>query len=81
LEGDGYLRVGGSDGFHIGIEQGDPGPLGSVEITVKVDDVDATYRRLTSVGIAFEGPPADQQWGVRHAWLSDPDGRRMSIYH
>jgi catechol 2,3-dioxygenase-like lactoylglutathione lyase family enzyme len=80
MEGDGYLRVGGGDGFHIGIEQGDPGPTGSVQITVKVDDVDGTYRRLISAGVEFEAPPADQPWGARHAWLADPDGRRISIY-
>lgn len=76
----GYLRVEGEGGFHIGIEQGDPGPANSIEITIEVDDVEAAYRRALAAGVEFEGPPADQPWGARHAWFKDPDGRRMSIF-
>jgi catechol 2,3-dioxygenase-like lactoylglutathione lyase family enzyme len=75
-----YIRVEGVGGFHIGMEQGDPGPPNSIEITIEVDDVDETYRRALAAGVEFEGPPADQPWGARHAWFRDPDGRRMSIF-
>ncbi len=77
-----YIAVGGSGGFAIGIEQvpkeqvSPDGP----EITVRVEDVDAAADRLTSLGIEIEEGPADQPWQARHAWLRDPDGRRMSIY-
>lgn len=80
LEEPGYLRVGGDEGFHIGLEQGDPGPPNSTEINVRVPDVDAAHRRLVEAGAAVEGPPAGQPWGARHAWLTDPDGRRMSVF-
>jgi catechol 2,3-dioxygenase-like lactoylglutathione lyase family enzyme len=53
-----------------------PGP----EITVRVEDVDAAVARLRDLGIEIVEGPADQPWGARHAWLRDPDGRRMSIY-
>ena len=76
----GYVRVGGSDGFNIGMEQGEPGPPNSVEITIRVDDVDETYLRLMEAGVEVEAPPQDQDWGARHAWFRDGDGRRMSIY-
>lgn len=76
----GYLRVGGDAGFQIGMEQGEPGPVNSVEICVRVPDVEAAYRQLVAAGVPVEGPPADQDWGARHAWLTDPDGRRMSIF-
>lgn len=76
----GYLQVGGDDGFHIGIEEGDPGPPNAMEITIWVDDVDAMYERLVEAGVDVEGPPQDQEWGARHAWFRDGDGRRMSIY-
>jgi uncharacterized glyoxalase superfamily protein PhnB len=23
--------------------------------------------------------PEDQEWGARHAWLTDPDGYRLSL--
>jgi uncharacterized glyoxalase superfamily protein PhnB len=51
-----------------------------IEIVVEVPDVDAAYRQLRKLGIAFEGPPADMPWGARHAWLHDPSGYRLSIY-
>lgn len=77
-----YIAVGGNGGFAIGIEQvpkGQVSPDGP-EITVRVEDVDAAVERLTSLGIEIEEGPVDQPWQARHAWLRDPDGRRMSIY-
>lgn len=63
----GYLRVGGAGGFHIGIEEGDPGSASDIEIVIRVDDVDDAYERLSESGVAVEGPPQDQYWGARHA--------------
>ena len=80
VEDPGYLRVGGGDGFNLGIEEGDPGPAGSLELNVLVDDVDRLYEALIRLGVSVEGPPQDQPWGARHCWLHDPDGRRISIY-
>ncbi|MGH8935854.1 MAG: VOC family protein [Acidimicrobiia bacterium] len=51
-----------------------------MEITIWVDDVDAMYERLVEAGVGVEGPPQVQEWGARHAWFRDGDGRRMSIY-
>ena len=78
----GYLRVGGRDGFHLGIEEGEPARVGAtgIEIVVEVDDVDSRYRELVAAGVTFDGPPKDQPWSARHAWLSDPDGYRLSIF-
>lgn len=76
----GYLRIGGSDGFHIGMEQGKPGPPNAMEITIQVDDVDQMYERLVEAGVEVEDHPKDQDWGARHVWFRDGDGRRMSIY-
>lgn len=81
MEEPGYLRVGGQNGFHIGMEEV-PDKVGSagIEIVIGVADVDAAYRRLSSLGIEFDAPPRDMPWGVRHAWLHDPSGYRLSIY-
>jgi uncharacterized glyoxalase superfamily protein PhnB len=35
---------------------------------------------LMEAGVEVEAPPQDQDWGARHAWFRDGDGRRMSIY-
>lgn len=83
FEEDGYLRLGGGDGFHIGMEQaGVDQHVGGtgIEIAIRVDDVDGTYGRMSAAGVDFDGPPQDQPWGARHAWFTDPDGYRLSIY-
>lgn len=46
----------------------------------EVDDVDAYYQRLISIGLAFESAPADQRWGWREVWLRDPAGNRVCLY-
>lgn len=81
LDEPGYIRVGGGDGFHIGMEQA-PEAVGSIgiEIVMAVPDVDQAYRRLKADGVRFDSAPGDQPWGARHAWLRDPSGYRLSIY-
>lgn len=81
LEQDGYIRVGGPSGFHIGIEEGtDTAASRTIEIQLQVDDVDRCYRQLLSSGVRFSAPPADMPWGARHAFLDDPDGQPLSIF-
>ena len=78
-----YLRVGGGDGFTIGFEADRALPVEldeGVEIVIRVDDVDATWARLRDAGAPVGDPPADQEWGDRHAWLRDPAGHRLSIF-
>jgi catechol 2,3-dioxygenase-like lactoylglutathione lyase family enzyme len=82
METPGYIRVGGGGGFHLGIEAGRPENVSApgIEIVIEVDDVDRRYQELVASGVRFSGPPEDQEWGARHAWLIDPDGHRLSIY-
>ena len=78
----GYIRVGGDNGFDIGIEEGsiESAPVGCPEITVRVEDVDAATKRLSDHDVMITDGLTDTEWGARHTWLLDPDGRRMSIY-
>ena len=77
-----YVAIGGNGGFALGIEEvpEDRVSPGGPELTLRVDDVDATVQRLKSFDIEIEEGPSDQPWQARHAWFRDPDGRRMSIY-
>jgi catechol 2,3-dioxygenase-like lactoylglutathione lyase family enzyme len=77
----GYLRIGGGDGFHIGLEERPPRDVGApgIELVLRVADVDATAARLRAAGVPVTAP-SDQAWGARHAWLHDPDGYRLSVY-
>lgn len=44
-------------------------------------DVDAEYARLCAAGLAFEHPPTDQRWLWREAWLRDPAGNALCLFH
>jgi catechol 2,3-dioxygenase-like lactoylglutathione lyase family enzyme len=80
-EGNGYLRLGGGDGFEIGVEQRAHAEIGApgIELELKVPDVDALVASLRDSDFAVT-EPSDQEWGARHAWLHDPDGYRLSIW-
>jgi catechol 2,3-dioxygenase-like lactoylglutathione lyase family enzyme len=76
----GYIAVGGNNGFALGLEQTATPVSAGPELTLRVEDVDAAVERLRLAGVPVVQEPADMPWGSRHAWIADPDGRRMSIY-
>jgi len=50
-------------------------------IYFECEDVDALCRALTARGVTFEQAPADQPWLWREAYLRDPDGNSLCLYH
>jgi len=56
-------------------------PCPDAIVYFEVDDVDATVAALKSRGLAFESEPQDQEWLWREAYLRDPSGNRLCIYH
>lgn len=50
-----------------------------VGVSLKVDDIDAVYRRLTEAGVEFESPPQKQTWGGQLAHFRDPDGNTLTL--
>jgi catechol 2,3-dioxygenase-like lactoylglutathione lyase family enzyme len=44
-----------------------------------VESADKTYAKLQAKGIALEGEPRDQYWGVRNFYLRDPDGYKIEV--
>lgn len=52
-----------------------------VVIYFEVDDVDMKVRELENRGIQIESGPQDQNWLWREAYLQDPSGNRLCIYH
>lgn len=61
------------------IESGSPGS--DVVVYFEVDNVDLTVRMLSERGFAFESLPQDQDWLWREAYLQDPSGNMLCIYH
>ena len=44
-------------------------------------DLDAQVARLQALGVAFAAVPVDQSWLWREAYLRDPDGHLLCLYH
>lgn len=52
-----------------------------VVIYFEVEDVDERVRDLERQGFKFESEPTDQIWLWREAYLRDPAGNMLCIYH
>jgi catechol 2,3-dioxygenase-like lactoylglutathione lyase family enzyme len=53
---------------------------GSIPIMFRVDDVDAEYERLRTLGVEFVMLPTSHPWGSRSFWFRDPDGNIVDFY-
>jgi len=52
----------------------------SVILTLVTEEVDAWYRRLTTLGVMFESPPrSNPEYGIYHVFLRDPNGYLLEI--
>ncbi len=50
-----------------------------LQLTIKVDDVDAICAELAARGVELLNGPLDRPWGVRTASFSDPGGHVWEI--
>jgi catechol 2,3-dioxygenase-like lactoylglutathione lyase family enzyme len=62
-------------GLHGG---GSAGPT-SVNLHLRVPDLDAAYTWLKERGVTFEGEPRTQPWGLRSVSFLDPDGYTIEL--
>lgn len=53
----------------------------SVVVYFECDDLDRKVQELRQAGIQFDTDPTDQPWLWREAYLRDPDGHRLCLYH
>lgn len=49
------------------------------EVSIEVDDVDATYRSAQQMGAEIVHPLTDEPWGVRRFFVKGPDGHVINI--
>jgi len=49
------------------------------DISIEVDDLDATLASLRAAGFAPEYGPADEPWGVRRFLVRDPFGKLVNV--
>jgi len=52
-----------------------------VVVYFEVEKLDATVAALKARGIQFESDPVDQAWLWREAYLRDPAGNLICLYH
>jgi len=71
-------EVGTTLSIHL-VESSAESPV--VTIYFEVDDVDSQVQTLKRKGLSFDSEPTDQRWLWREAYLSDPDGNVICIYH
>ena len=50
-----------------------------VGISLRVDDIEATYSELTDKGVVFTSPPEKQSWGGTIAHFKDPDSNVITL--
>jgi catechol 2,3-dioxygenase-like lactoylglutathione lyase family enzyme len=60
-------------------------PIGSndhgIVVYFEIENLDARVRQLIAAGLQFESGPQDQPWLWREAYLQDPGGNRICLYH
>lgn len=49
------------------------------DISIEVDDVDATYYRAKTLGLPIEYDLTTEPWGVRRFYLRDPAGKLLNV--
>ncbi|SDG74264.1 VOC family protein [Pelagibacterium luteolum] len=50
-----------------------------IELCIYIDDVDSCVAELEADAITVLAPPADQPWGERTAFVSDPDANIVML--
>ncbi len=78
----GYARFETDSGSTLSIHEVESAAdAADVVIYFEVENVDLTVRKLESRGLEFEAGPVDQDWLWREAYLRDPAGNQLCIYH
>lgn len=78
-----YARFECPDGDSTLSVQHDEGATVSNNVVLyfECDDLDAEVARLKSLGLAFDEDPTDRPWLWRQAYLKDPNGNKICLFH
>ncbi len=71
-DGDSTLSIQQADGVEV---------TNSVVLYFECEDLDRTVNELKSNGLIFDEDPADRPWLWRQAYLKDPNGNRICLFH
>lgn len=56
-------------------------PVNNIVLYFECDDLDAEFERLKALGISFDEEPVDRPWLWREAYLKDPNGNKICLFH
>ncbi|MEQ1764700.1 MAG: VOC family protein [Pyrinomonadaceae bacterium] len=78
-----YARFECPDGDStLSINTADERPASNdIVLYFECDDLDGEVARLKSIGLEFEEDPTDRDWLWRQAYLRDPNGNRICLFH
>jgi len=71
----------GSGTFSLHVTTDADGAANGPHVYFECDDLDARVAELKTKGIVFDNDPTDQSWLWREAWLTDPAGVKLCLYH
>lgn len=67
--------------FSLHVSEGPIPRENAPQLYFEVDDVEAEIARFKAAGAAIEREPTHQTWLWHEAWLRDPAGNAICIYH
>lgn len=76
-----YARFEAKNGATLSIHVSTTPETSETVVYFEVDDVDEAVRQLEKSGLAFYQDACDQPWLWREAYLRDPAGNAICIYH
>ena len=76
-----YARFETPSGETLSIHRAEAAIEHEVVVYLEVEDVDGTFAMLRQRGLSFESEATDQPWLWREAYLRDPAGNRLCIFH
>ncbi len=53
----------------------------AIVLYFECEDLDAEVARLKTLGLEFDEDPADRPWLWRQAYLKDPNGNKICLFH
>jgi catechol 2,3-dioxygenase-like lactoylglutathione lyase family enzyme len=78
-----YARLECPDGeATLSVNVGDTvSPGNNIVLYFECDQIDAEVERLKSLGLTFDEDPSDRSWLWRQAYLKDPNGNQICLFH
>jgi catechol 2,3-dioxygenase-like lactoylglutathione lyase family enzyme len=56
-------------------------PNESITLYFECDELDGKVAKLKLLGLTFDEDPTDRPWLWRHAYLKDPNGNKICLFH